>query len=314
MQPDDTAVKRNAVITFWCHDRSWLGWVLLLCLTPLLWVPAATAAMAIPKYTGYVNDYANLLNPATRSRLEKTLADFDRTDSTQIAVLTVNSLEGEPIDTYSIHVVDAWKIGQKGKDNGVLLLIAKKERKIRIEVGYGLEGRLTDLLSGRIIDLIITPAFRQGKFNQGIVDGVTAIIGAVKGEFTNTTPVRQVRHQGKSSPFFSYLIFALFFLTFLGNLSRRLGVVGGTLLFPLLYFAGPASFSFLMLLVLAMFGGGAGLLLPILFSTSGRSRTYYGGGYWGGGLGGGGGFSGGGGGFGGFGGGGFGGGGASGGW
>jgi uncharacterized membrane protein YgcG len=141
----------------------------------LLFVPAAARALDVPPATGYVNDRAGMLSQGTDLKLDRFLRNFEKTDSTQIVVLTVPSLEGEPLEDYSIQVAQAWGIGQKGKDNGALLLIAKKEHKIRIEVGYGLEGRLTDLISGRIVDNVIEPRFKAGDFDGGVVAGVAPL-------------------------------------------------------------------------------------------------------------------------------------------
>ncbi len=127
-----------------------------------------------------------MLSQGTVLKLDQFLQNFEKTDSTQIVVLTVPSLEGEPLEDYSIQVAQAWGIGQKGKDNGALLLIAKKEHKIRIEVGYGLEGRLTDLISGRIVDNVIEPRFKAGDFDGGVVAGVAAMAQAVRGEYKGT--------------------------------------------------------------------------------------------------------------------------------
>ncbi len=111
------------------------------------------------------------------------LNNFEQEDSTQIVVLTIPSLEGDNLEAFSLHVAEGWQIGQKGLDNGALLLIARDERKLRIETGYGLEGTLTDLVAGRIIRNIILPNFKKGNFNQGVIDGVAAMMAAVKGEF-----------------------------------------------------------------------------------------------------------------------------------
>ncbi|WP_205623696.1 TPM domain-containing protein [Desulfogranum japonicum] len=119
----------------------------------------ATQAAQVPKLGGRVNDYAAMLSPETRQQLNTQLAALEASDSTQIVVLTIDSLEGESLDAYSLKVAETWGIGKKGTDNGALLLVAKNDRKIRIEVGYGLEAVLTDLLSGRIIDVLITPEF-----------------------------------------------------------------------------------------------------------------------------------------------------------
>jgi len=266
------------------------------------------AALTVPAYKGYVNDYANMLSPAAEQKLERALQSFELTDSTQIAVLTIDSLEGDSLEDFSIRTVDQWKIGQKEKDNGVLFLIVENDRKLRIEVGRGLEGVLTDLMSGRIIDQIVTPLFKDGKFNAGVEAGLAAIIQTTRGEFkADQLPQRRGRRgRGREpSPLLTYLFFGVMIISFLGRASKPLGVVAGALLLPLVAFMGLSSIGFLALLLLLPIGAFGGLLLPLLFANS---MTRRGGIYMGGGFGGSGG------GFGGFGGGGFSGGGASGGW
>ena len=119
-------------------------------------------ALDVPQLKGYVNDYANMISPQAAAQLENELKAFERSDSTQIVILTVPSLEGEVLEEYGIKVAEAWKIGWKGKDNGVISLVAKQDRKMRIEVGSGLEGKLTDLTAGRIVDLVVKPRFKEG--------------------------------------------------------------------------------------------------------------------------------------------------------
>jgi len=116
----------------------------------LIWASYAFG-LDVPALKGRVNDYGNILSSSTEGQLEAVLGELERTDSTQIVVLTIPSLEGGSLEDFSIRVADQWKIGQENKDNGAILLISKNERKLRIEVGYGLEGSLTDLISGRII-------------------------------------------------------------------------------------------------------------------------------------------------------------------
>lgn len=293
------------------HTRCWLA------LLAGLWLLAASTlawARDIPAYHGYVNDYASLISPGAEQELSALLSAFDQSDSTQVAILTIDSLEGEDLEGFSIRVVDQWGVGQKSKDNGVLLLVAKTERKIRIEVGRGLEGVLTDLLSGRIIDGVISPAFRAGQIDQGFLAGANAIIAATRGEFKADQLPRRGRAGDEMPPIFTYLFFALLFVAFLGNISKKLGAGAGAALLPLAVWGGMGSaVSLLFLLLLIPVGLVAGIVAPLFLHALAASRG--GGMYYGGGLGGrGGGFSSGGGGFGGFGGGGFGGGGASGGW
>lgn len=141
-------------------------------------------AAEVPYLTGRVNDHAGILSLATAQELESLLKAHEDSTSNQVAVLTVESLEGDVLEEFSIRVVDTWKLGKKGKDNGVLLLIAKKERAIRIEVGTGLEGALTDLTCGSIIRHEITPRFKSGDFDGGVRAGVQAILAAIRGEYT----------------------------------------------------------------------------------------------------------------------------------
>jgi uncharacterized protein len=290
----------------------------LLC-SALYFVASFSSALAleVPQYHGYVNDYADMISPPTAAKLEQVLQSFERTDSTQIAILTIPSLEGDPLEDFSIRTVDQWKIGQKGKDNGILLLVVKDDRKIRIEVGRGLEGVLTDLLSGRIIDDVITPYFRAGRMDEGFAAGIAALVQATRGEFKAEPRAGKTGRRGEPPPIISYLFIGALVIGFIGQISRPLGVVGGAVLLPLLVFMGLSSpLSLIALLFLVPLGGAGGFLLPLLFAnaiTSRRGGFNMGGGF-GSGRGGGFGGFGGGGGFGGFGGGGFGGGGASGGW
>ncbi|MGD9174711.1 MAG: TPM domain-containing protein [Desulfobacterales bacterium] len=271
-------------------------------------------ALEVPPLTGRVNDTAGMLSATTRQQLEDVLARLEQTDSTQIVVLTIPSLGGEVLEEFSIKVVDQWKIGQKGLDNGALLMIAKNDRKIRIEVGYGLEGSLTDLMAGRIIRNVIVPHFKAGNFDQGVIEGVQAMIKAVRDEYKASEKGPGGRgHQHKDSTSGLGGLFAfIFFISMLGRLRRPLGIVAGGILAPIaasLFI----NLSSMWLLLSIPIGLLAGLILSFLGSPlvfgHGHHHHRHTGGWWSGG--GGGGFSTGG--FGG-GGGGFGGGGASGGW
>ena len=188
-------------------------------LVALCWaLPSGAVALDIPQPSGYVVDDAHLLSADTVLKLEHFLRDFDKSDSTQIVVLTIPSLQGEPLDEYSLKVAESWGIGQKGKDNGALLLIAKKERKIRIEVGYGLEGRLTDLIAGRIVDNVIEPRFKEGDFDSGVVDGVVAMTQVVRGEYKGDG--ESGRHRRNPLGWLALLLFFGPGLMFLGGGGR----------------------------------------------------------------------------------------------
>ena len=286
-----------------------VGVVSLLLLLFAAWLAPYAQCLEVPAFKGYVNDYAEMISPRSEERLERALQSFELSDSTQVAVLTVNSLEGDSLEDFSIRVAEKWGVGQKGKDNGVLLLVAKQERQARLEVGYGLEGVLTDLLAGRIIDDVITPRFKAGQLDEGFEAGVVAVVQAVRGEFKGDP--RPARRGGKRepSPLVSYLFLGGLFIAFLGSASRKLGMVAGAVILPIAVLLGlPSAFGWLLLLFLIPAGAFGGLLLPIILAgfLRGGGGMYMGGGMHGGGMGGGG--------FGGFGGGGFGGGGASGSW
>ena len=180
------------------------------------------------------------------------------------------------MEDFSIKVAEAWKIGQKNKDNGVIFLVAKQDRKIRIEVGRGLEGRLTDLMSGRIIDLVMKPRFKRGDFDGGFVAGVSALIDATRGEFKADGNHDHQKHEGFSQ-IFTFLIFGGIILLALGSFSRILGGIAGAVGLPFLVYLGGFSIGLILLIILAVAGLGVGLFLPALFSSGGR---YGGGGFW----------------------------------
>ncbi len=146
-------------------------------------VLAVTAgALDVPYLSGRVNDQAMMLEDTFEGQLEEQLRLLEEETGAQVAVLTIASLEGDPIEDFSIRVVQTWKLGREGVDDGVLLLVARDDRRMRIEVGYGLEGALTDAQAGRIIDSLMTPRFREGDFEGGIGSAVGAISAAVRGE------------------------------------------------------------------------------------------------------------------------------------
>jgi uncharacterized protein len=158
--------------------------VLVVCLLfiPLIW--AAAEARDVPPLTGRVVDLAQVLPPAVAEQLSSRLKAHEDKTTNQVAVLIIPSLEGEPLFDFSHRVATTWKLGQKGTDNGALLLVAIKDRKVRIEVGYGLEGALTDARAAQIIRNEIVPRFRQGDFAGGITAGADAILKTIEGTYT----------------------------------------------------------------------------------------------------------------------------------
>ncbi len=287
------------------HMKRYL-YIIIFC---LLLFPAVTFALDVPQLKGYVNDYADMISPSAEAGLEEELKTFEQTDSTQIVILTVPSREGDVIEDFGIRVADAWKVGQANKDNGVIFIVSKEDRKMRIEAGRGLEGKLTDLMSGRIIDLVVKPSFKRGDYDGGFIGGVSAIIEVTRGEFKADEENRPRRQRGLS-PFLTLIIFAGIAIIVLGSISRILGGIAGAVGLPALVYLMLMPLGLIPLIILAAIGFGAGMFIP-MFSSHRGGGIFPGGGFFGGGGLGGGGF---GGGFGGGGGGGFGGGGASGDW
>jgi len=163
---------------------------LLLC-----WAVTAFADVAVPPLTGRVVDQTGTLSSGDIDRLTQTLKNLELRKGSQVAVLIVPTTQPETIEQFSIRVADAWKIGRKKIDDGAILVVAKDDRRLRIEVGYGLEGALPDVTTKRIIDEIITPKFRSGDFAGGISAGVDRIIGVIDGEPLPAPPQRQQQQQ-----------------------------------------------------------------------------------------------------------------------
>ncbi|MEX0961022.1 MAG: TPM domain-containing protein [Burkholderiales bacterium] len=150
-------------------------------LLALLLTAGFAAAAEIPYLSGRVVDEAELLAPETRSHITHLLRTHESHTGNQIAVLTVRTIEGEPIEDYAVAVFEAWKLGSREQDNGVLLVVVPDDRRMRIEVGYGLEQTLTDAHASRIIRNVITPHFRAGDYDRGIAEGVRGIVSVLEG-------------------------------------------------------------------------------------------------------------------------------------
>ena len=175
-------------------------------------------ALEVPPLRGRVNDYAGLM-PAARARaLEERLARFEQETGHQVAVLTIPGLEGEDLEGFGLKVAESWKIGKKGFDNGAIFLIAKEDRKLRIEVGYGLEGVLPDAIASRIIREVVVPYFLANDFARGIEAGVEAIIKIASGE---PLPEPARRRPGQNQTLFILFLLAIPIVAILSSLSQK---------------------------------------------------------------------------------------------
>jgi uncharacterized protein len=160
---------------------------LLRCLgVALVALSAGAFAADVPYLTGRVVDNAEILSPASRTKLAEDLKAHEDRTTNQVAVLTVKSLEGDSVEDFATRVFESWKLGQKGKDNGVLVIVAPTDRRMRIEVGYGLEGTLTDAAAARIIRDRMTPRFKANDFDGGVRDGVAAILSTLEGRASDS--------------------------------------------------------------------------------------------------------------------------------
>ena len=212
----------------WRWSRGLLAAMFLFALAPAVTAPAVAAPTAtdagmpaFPALTGPVVDDAHLLPPDVFAALSRKLADYARATSTQLVVVTLPTLKGYPIDEYGYQLGRHWGIGQKGKNNGVLLIVDAGERRVRIEVGYGLEGTLTDAQSFWIIHNVIVPQFAKGAYAAGIVDGADQIL-SVLGTRRQADQHAQVQ-QRTGTGFLLLLVFLFVLLPLLGALLGRGG-------------------------------------------------------------------------------------------
>lgn len=183
--------------------------------------------------TGYVNDFANLLSDEEEASLEKTLSDFDRETSNQISVVTITTLDGDTVENFATKLFAEWGIGGEKNDNGILLLVSRDEREVRIEVGYGLEGALTDIQANDIIENAIVPAFRDERYGEGVRLAVGDIMIATRGEYVMVEDTSTWRYMVENS---EIIIFGIIFaLQWIGAVLARSkswwggGVVGAVL-------------------------------------------------------------------------------------
>jgi len=190
------------------------------------WAFAAFADVAVPPLSGRVVDQTGTLSGGDIAALTQELKDLETRKGSQVAVLIVPTTQPETIEQYSIRVAEAWKIGRKKIDDGALLVVAKNDRKLRIEVGYGLEGALNDVTAKRIIDEVITPKFRSGDFAGGISAGIDRIVGVIDGEpLPAPAPAPAARSQPPSDFAYQFLNplnpFTIIAILMLGGLLRR---------------------------------------------------------------------------------------------
>ena len=189
------------------NSRTAPAWCIAVC---WLLLQTAAAAPVFPKLTGRVVDNAGMLDAATKQRITQHLQDHENATGNQVVVVTLPDLGGYDIETYGYQLGRHWGIGQKGKDNGVLFIVAQRERKVRIEVGYGLEGTLTDAICSNIINTIIVPTFKRGKFARGIEAGTTAIILALGGQYKIKKESRHKSYSFNLVKIIFILIFGIF--------------------------------------------------------------------------------------------------------
>src|SRR5271167_837335 len=207
-----------------------LAALLLVALT----IGAALAAANFPALTGRVVDDAHILSPVTSADLERKLADLEQKSGIQLVVATVPSLGDEEIEPYANELFRAWKLGEAKKNNGVLLLIAPKERRVRIEVGYGLEGTLTDAVSSIIISNAIAPRFKAGDFNGGVTRGVDDIITALTTDSAEWKPKptdTRAEHEASLLDTLAPFLIFLFIMFVISRIGRRGG--GNVIFIPM---------------------------------------------------------------------------------
>ena len=242
-------------------------------LTPLL-------ARDVPFLSGHINDTADMLMPETRAELEQLLTEHETRTSNQVVVLTISSLEGEVLEEYSERVATAWKLGQQSKDNGVLLLIAQTDRKLRIEVGYGLEGDLTDARCAQIIRNEMVPRLREGDPEGAVRAGVMAIIGTIEGSYVpGPDDAASFEDPTDDMPLFLRLMIASIFLIVIGPFTFFALFDKGWFLyfflmpfyltFPLMFLGIPGNF-----IAFALYSLGV-LLARLVLPRAAGTRTWY---------------------------------------
>lgn len=201
-----------------------LGWCNLIAILVLSLSTGVAQALDVPRLDGRVNDLAGLIDEPLKAQLDERLSQFEARSSHQIVLLTIPNLQGDSLEDFSMRVTEAWQIGHKGADDGVILIIARDDRKIRIEVGYGLEGALPDATANRIIQEVIVPHFRDRNFAGGIESGTAAIMQAISGHPALEETKRPYRSANSSaSAYFTLLALAAFVGAVMGFGQPTLG-------------------------------------------------------------------------------------------
>ena len=228
----------------------------------------------VPYMTGRIVDNAEILSQGARQQIEAKIRAHEDKTTNQLAVLTVPSLQGETVEQAATAVFDAWKLGRKDKDNGVLVLVSPAERRLRIEVGYGLEGTLTDVAAGRIIRNVITPRFKEGNYDGGLIEGTSAIVAQLEG--TGTAPADSPESPAKSSksasgfaidapemPWYQRVLFGAFIFgiiglfTVIGVMTPGMGwflylfLIPFWAMFPIIVFGSKGAFALLVTYLMA---------------------------------------------------------------
>ena len=260
----------------------------------LVWLSGlAHAEVAVPPLSAHVIDLTGTLDAVQKQQIETRLTQFEAKKGAQIAVLLISTTQPEAIEQYSMRVVEAWKLGRKGIDDGVLLLIAKDDRALRIEVGYGLEGVLPDVIAKRIITETITPHFKSGNYYMGISTGIEQLLAVIEGE-SLPPPLERDAASGKSQNFQSLLLIGFMLVIVVGGVLRNfLGRLPAAIIIGFV----TAMLAWLIAASI-LIAGVVGVIALIITLISDGHGTWGGGSFGRGGFGGGG-FGGGGGGFGG---------------
>ena len=195
------------------------GRILFLIILALLTLDCLAREVMPPKPASYFNDYAGVVSTTTAQRLNQTLEDFEKSTSSQIVVAVFPRMQTDSaLEDYTRRIAETWKVGQQGKNNGAVLFVFVQERRMRIEVGYGLEGALPDALGKRIVDDEIAPHFKRGDYDGGLTAGVTALLQAARGEYKGTG--RTVNQRGNPGGFIFILFWLIVLILIVGSIRR----------------------------------------------------------------------------------------------